>query len=71
VPTLVIGHRADPIHPFSDASKVVEVMPDARLLMARTPLELRMHPERLLAEVERFLDHCWRPPEDLELSTPA
>jgi len=61
VPTLVIGHRADPIHPFSDASKVVEVMPDARLLMARTPLELRLHPDRLLAEVERFLDSCWAP----------
>lgn len=61
VPTLVIGHRADPIHPFSDAAKVVEVMPDAHLLMARTPLELRLHPDRLLAEVERFLDHCWAP----------
>jgi pimeloyl-ACP methyl ester carboxylesterase len=61
MPTLVIGHRADPIHPFSDAAKVVEVMPDAHLLMARTPLELRLHPDRLLAEVERFLDHCWAP----------
>lgn len=59
-PTLVIGHRADLIHPFSDATKLVEIIPTARLLMARTPLELRLRPQRLLREMDAFLDECWR-----------
>lgn len=58
-PALVIGHRADPIHPFSDAAKLIEVLPDARLLIARTPLELRLRPGRLVGEIESFLDRCW------------
>ena len=57
---LVIGHRADPIHPFSDAARVVEVLPDARLVSARTPLELRIRPARLMGEIESFLARCWR-----------
>lgn len=60
-PALVIGHRNDLIHPFSDAEKLVEVLPDARLITARTPLELRLRPSRLLGEMESFIDRCWRP----------
>ncbi len=59
--TLVIGHRADLIHPFSDAENVVEILPNARLVIARTPLELRLRPARLVGEIERFLDDCWAP----------
>ncbi len=58
-PTLVIGHRADLIHPFSDATKVVELLPDARLVTARTPLELRLRPGRLVRELVEFLERCW------------
>ena len=34
-PALVIGHRRDPVHPFSDAGMLAEELPNARLLEAR------------------------------------
>ncbi len=55
VPALVIGHRRDPIHPFADAGMLVEEMPTARLLQARSPLELRFAPARLTQEILDFL----------------
>jgi pimeloyl-ACP methyl ester carboxylesterase len=58
-PTLVLGHRADLIHPFSDAEALVRQVPDARLVRARSILELRMRPRRLLREIERFLTGAW------------
>jgi pimeloyl-ACP methyl ester carboxylesterase len=60
-PTLVIGHRRDPVHPFSDAGMLVEELPNARLIEASTLLELRISPERLTGEIAEFLDSCWRP----------
>lgn len=61
VPGLVLAHRADFIHPFSDAESLVRQMPNARLLPARSPLELRLRPRRLTAQIEVFLDDAWRP----------
>ncbi len=55
VPALVIGHRRDPIHPFADAGMLVEEMPNARLVQARSPLELRFAPGRLTREILDFL----------------
>ncbi len=60
-PTLVIGHRRDPVHPFSDAGLLAEELPDARLVEASSLLELRLAPERLTGEIAGFLDACWRP----------
>ena len=60
-PTLVIGHRRDPVHPFSDSGMLVDEMPNARLLEADSIIELRMSPERLTGEIADFLDECWRP----------
>jgi pimeloyl-ACP methyl ester carboxylesterase len=60
-PTLVIGHRRDPVHPFSDAGMLAEELPDARLLEASTILELRLTPRRLTGEIAEFLDECWKP----------
>jgi pimeloyl-ACP methyl ester carboxylesterase len=60
-PTLVIGHQYDMIHPFSDAGMLAEELPNARLLQARSLLELRVAPRRLTGEIARFLDECWRP----------
>jgi len=60
-PTLVIGHRRDPVHPFSDAGLLAEELPNARLLEAGSILELRFAPERLTAEIADFVDECWRP----------
>jgi pimeloyl-ACP methyl ester carboxylesterase len=58
-PALVLGHRADPIHPFSDAAALVRQMPDARLVEARSIVELRLRPRRLVGEIERFLAEVW------------
>jgi len=62
VPTLVLGHRRDPVHPFSDAGMLADELPNARLLVADSLVELRMRPERLTGEIASFLDHVWSPP---------
>jgi len=59
VPTLVIAHTSDLIHPFSDAEALVELLPDARLEPARSMFELRVSPERLIERIATFLDHAW------------
>ncbi len=61
VPALVLAHRADLIHPFSDASSLVDDLPNASLLPARSPFELRVRPKRLTAEIADFLDDVWGP----------
>jgi pimeloyl-ACP methyl ester carboxylesterase len=58
-PTLVIGHHADPLHPFSDSGMLVEELPHARLIEANSILEWRISPERLDAELANFLDDVW------------
>jgi len=62
-PTLVIGHRRDPVHPFSDAGLLADELPNARLVDADSILELRTRPERLTGEIAGFVDECWRPRE--------
>jgi pimeloyl-ACP methyl ester carboxylesterase len=58
-PALVLGHRADLIHPFSDAEALVRQLPDARLVGARSIIELRLRPRRLLNEIDRFCADVW------------
>ncbi|HEV3322270.1 MAG TPA: alpha/beta fold hydrolase [Solirubrobacteraceae bacterium] len=58
-PALVIGHRRDPVHPFSDAGMLAEELPNARLLEADSLIELRLSPERLTGEIAAFLDEVW------------
>jgi pimeloyl-ACP methyl ester carboxylesterase len=60
-PALVIGHQHDMVHPFSDAGMLAEEMPNARLLLASSILELRLAPERLTNEIAEFIDECWLP----------
>ncbi len=60
-PTLVIGHRHDIIHPFSDAGMLADELPNGRLLQANSIVELRLAPDRLTDEIAAFLDECWRP----------
>ncbi|MCB1017889.1 MAG: alpha/beta hydrolase [Acidimicrobiales bacterium] len=55
-PALVIAHKRDLIHPFSDAENLAEQLPDAELLPARNAAELRLFPERLTDEIATFLD---------------
>jgi pimeloyl-ACP methyl ester carboxylesterase len=58
-PALVIGHRRDPVHPFSDAGMLAEELPNGRLLEADSLVELRLQPERLTGEIAAFLDEVW------------
>ncbi len=59
-PALVIGHRRDPVHPFSDAGMLAEELPHSRLLEADSLVELRLKPERLTGEIAAFLDEVWQ-----------
>ena len=61
MPTLVLGHRRDPVHPFSDAGHLAEELPNGRLIEANSLLELRVSPERLTEEIASFLDEVWAP----------
>jgi pimeloyl-ACP methyl ester carboxylesterase len=61
MPALVLGHRRDPVHPFSDAGQLVEELPNGRLIEADSLVELRLSPERLTEEIAAFLDEVWRP----------
>jgi pimeloyl-ACP methyl ester carboxylesterase len=61
VPTLVLAHRNDLIHPFDDADRLVERMPNASLVRARSPAELRLFPRRLTKEIVTFLTRVEAP----------
>jgi pimeloyl-ACP methyl ester carboxylesterase len=61
VPSLIIGHHHDAVHPFSDAGMLADELPDSRLLEANSILELRLTPERLTGEIAAFLEECWKP----------
>jgi pimeloyl-ACP methyl ester carboxylesterase len=58
-PALVIGHKADFIHPFTDADHLTRQLVNSRLLEARSIFELRMLPERLTDEIGQFLEQVW------------
>ncbi len=58
-PTLIVGHPADPLHPFSDSGMLAEEIPAARLVEADSILEWRISPERLDDQLASFLDGVW------------
>ena len=58
-PALVIGHRRDPVHPFSDADMLAHELPNARLINANSIIELRRKPARLTPEIADFISDCW------------
>jgi pimeloyl-ACP methyl ester carboxylesterase len=62
-PTLVLAHRNDMIHPFDDAANLAEQVSAGRLIRARSPLELRLRPDRLTDEIATFLDEIWSSPD--------
>src|SRR6185312_272922 len=67
VPTLVLAHRNDFIHPFDDAVRLVARMPNATLVRARSPAELRLRPKRLTEEIVTFLSRV----EDPSVQSPS
>jgi pimeloyl-ACP methyl ester carboxylesterase len=68
VPTLVIGHRSDRVHPFHDAEQLTRRIPRARLVQAHSMLELRVHPERLTAEIAELLETAWATDDGVQAS---
>lgn len=61
VPTLVISHAGDLVHPMDDAAALIRELPEAELVRARSVLEGRVFPDRLVREMARFLDRVWGP----------
>ena len=59
-PTLVIGHRRDPVHPFSDSDMLLHELPNARLIEANSIMELWTSPERLTGKIVPFIEQCFR-----------
>ena len=47
------------IHPFDDAENLAVQLHDAELVHARSPLELRLRPRRLTAEMAAFVERVW------------
>ena len=56
VPTLVIGHRFDPIHDLSDAVLLAERIPDAELVEVAHIASFRIEPDRYGEVIRDFLD---------------
>jgi pimeloyl-ACP methyl ester carboxylesterase len=61
VPALVLAHRNDLIHPFDDAAKLAAELPHAQLVRARSPIELRLRPDRLTDVIATFVEELWAP----------
>ena len=55
VPTLVLAHEGDSLHPVRAAKLVKEMAPHAVLRVAPDPGYWRNHPEEFVAEIESFL----------------
>jgi pimeloyl-ACP methyl ester carboxylesterase len=55
MPTLVIGHRSDPLHALADARALVELLPDARLVERHSILDYRVLAAAYGRELDRFL----------------
>jgi pimeloyl-ACP methyl ester carboxylesterase len=55
VPTLVIAHRLDALHPVADARHVADRVPGAQLVVVSSIAELRLRPARHAAITGRFL----------------
>lgn len=68
--TLVIGHRRDPVHPFSDAIALAKEIKGAKFVEASSMLELRIAPKRLTDEICGFVDDCFAPPKTARKRAP-
>jgi pimeloyl-ACP methyl ester carboxylesterase len=66
-PTLVIAHQRDYSHAISDAYDLVGELRNARLVRAKSIVELRARPERLTEEILRFLGERWPGAEAIRL----
>ena len=56
VPTLVLAHEGDGLHPVRSATLLKEMIPDCTLHVAPQAEYWKDHPEEVAVEVERFLE---------------
>lgn len=70
LPALVIGHPADPLHPFSDSDMLADELPGARLVNAESIFEWRISPNRLDDELAEFLESAFSEPVASGASVP-
>ncbi len=61
IPSLVIGHSGDLLHPMNDAEALATELPICRLVRAWSVLEARTFPRRIGGEIGQFLDEMWAP----------
>jgi pimeloyl-ACP methyl ester carboxylesterase len=61
IPALVLGHGLDVLHAMDDARALARELPQSRFLEARSILEARTRPTRVVSEMDRFLDEVWQP----------
>lgn len=59
VPTLIMGHQRDLLHPFTDAEALHRELSNSELVQAKSFLELRFPPNRLSDRIADFLDEVW------------
>ena len=59
VPALIIGHQRDPVHPFGDADTLAADLPNGEFVQARSPVELRVDPQRLTEAILDFVKRCY------------
>lgn len=57
--TLIMGHNADVLHPFSDAEALHRELRNSELIQANSFFELRFPPNRLSKAIADFLDEVW------------
>jgi len=61
-PAMIVGHTADPIHPFADSRMLAEELPASEFIRAGNLLEWRFRPERLNRAAIDFSLRCWKTP---------
>jgi pimeloyl-ACP methyl ester carboxylesterase len=59
-PTLIVGHTADPLHPFADSRMLAGELANAEFVRASSLLEWRFRPERLNQHAIDFSLRCWQ-----------
>ena len=58
MPTMIIGHGGDWLHNIEDARMLQKEMPNAEFHLARSVLELRMRPQRLMPKILDFFQRA-------------
>lgn len=56
VPTIVVAHEGDGLHPVRAAKLLKDTIPDCELIVAPEPGYWQTHPEEFLKEMTRFIE---------------